>query len=366
MHKELGERRDFLPEFVTGLLRDGAVEVVLEEGYGSGMGISERDYREISSKVRFADYDTCLSQQLVIVVRCPSEDDLARITKGSILLSMLHFPTRPGRVARLLELGVRGVSLDGLVDDTGRRLVENLRLVGWNGVRAAFGELAKTYGRFRDPGRRPIRVTVLGSGAVGAHAISAATRYGDPKVRDEMVAGGVPGVEVTVVDYDLTGIENYMLDRLERTDLIIDSTQRPDPTKPVIPNVWVAALPQHAIILDLSVDPYDFRTDPPHVKGVEGVPEGNLDQWVFLPDDPAYERLDSRLETKNRRVALSCYSWPAIDPKACMEVYGPQIAPFARVLLLRPIDALDAESGSLFERAVARAEVTRWRKANPA
>ena len=29
--------------------------------------------------------------------------------------------------------------------------------------------------------------------------------------------------------------------------------------------------------LDLSVDPYDFSTTPPEVKGIEGIPEGNFD-----------------------------------------------------------------------------------------
>ncbi len=364
MHKEPGERRDFLPHFISSLDRDGAREIVLEEGYGSGMGVSAQEYLNASSKVRFADYHTCLSQELVAVVRCPSEEALERIPEGSILLSMLHFPTRPNRVRYLLDRGVHGVSLDGLADETGRRLVENLRSVGWNGVKVAFQELAKVYRSFEEPGRRPLRVTVLGAGAVGGHAVSASTRYGDPAVRAKMVTLGVPGVEVTVVDFDLTCIENYMLDRLERTDLLIDATQRPDATRPVIPNDWVAALPQHAVILDLSVDPYDFETDPPQVKGVEGVPEGTLDQWVFPPDDPAYERLDQRIRTAHRRLALSCYSWPGIEPKVCMAVYGPQITPIVRVLLSKPMESIDVRSGSFFERAVARAEVSRWYEAS--
>jgi alanine dehydrogenase len=60
---------------------------------------------------------------------------------GSVLVTMAHFPTRPGRVALLKQLGVRCVSLDCVKDDLGRRLVENLRAVGYNGVRAAFVEL---------------------------------------------------------------------------------------------------------------------------------------------------------------------------------------------------------------------------------
>lgn len=361
MHKEPGEKRDFLPDFIAFLDRAGASEIVLERGYGVGVGATDREYLAASSKVRFSDYDECLAQDVVVVVRCPDEAALRKIPKGTVVYSMFHYPTRPGRVALLQELGIQAVSLDSITDDLGRRLVENLEAVGWNGVQAAFSELAKSYRDFDRPGRRPLRVTVLGSGAVGGHATRAATRYGDEPMRRRMVERGLAGVEVTVVDYDLTCIENHMLGRLEKTDLLIDATQRPDPSKPVIPNAWLAALPQHAVILDLSVDPYDFSVDPPEVKGIEGVPEGTLDQFIFAPDDPVYERMDRRIDTRHRRVALSCYSWPGVHPRRCMEVYGEQLQPLVRIALEQELEGLDPKQGRFFERAVARAEVGRWK-----
>ena len=42
MHKEAGERRDFLPDFVRAPRRGGRRRIVVEEGYGSGMDISAR------------------------------------------------------------------------------------------------------------------------------------------------------------------------------------------------------------------------------------------------------------------------------------------------------------------------------------
>lgn len=361
MHKETGERRDFLPGLVDFLDRAGAEEIVIEEGYGSGMDLRVEDYLAASKKVRVGSYQECYAQDIVAVLRCPSDEALRWMKKGAILLSMLHYPTRPTRVAMLRELGIRGVSLDGLTDDLGVRMVENLSAVGWNGIKMAMHELAKTYRNFDSTTRRSIRVTVMGSGYVGGYAARAATRYGDPEWRRQLAEKGVPGVEVTLIDYDLTWLENYMLDTLERTDLLVDATWRPDPSKYVIPNPWVAALPVHAVMLDLSVDPYDFTTDPPEVKGIEGMPEGTLDQFVFQPNDQAYERLDGRVDSRNRRVALSCYSWPGVDPRPCMEVYGKQVEPILRVLLERPLDELDVVHGRFFERAVARADVNRWR-----
>jgi alanine dehydrogenase len=361
MHKETGERRDFLPPFVAALCRDGAAEVVLEERYGTGMGLEPGAYLELDPRVRFAPHREVFDQDVVVVLRCPDREALGWMRPGAFLVSMLHFPTRPSRIQMLEAAGIGGLSLDSIRDDTGRRMVENLQAVGWNGVEAAFKELARIHPKFAHPSRRPLRVTCLGSGAVGGYAAHAATRYGDPQLREEMVAMNVPGVEVTVVDFDLTWHEDYMLSRLEQADLLIDATSRLDPSVPVIPNRWLAALPGEAVILDLSSDPYLPEADPPMVKGIEGVPHGNLDRWVFPPDDPAWDRQPRTVDTTNRRTALSCYAWPGIHPRACMEVYGAQIEPFMTLVLSMPVDEWDERHGTHDVRAAARGELSRWR-----
>ena len=364
MHKEAGERRDFLPELVRWLDRRGAGEIVLEHGYGRGMGIAPAAYLQASSRARFAGYDECLDADVVVVVRCPDRDGLRLLHEGAVLVSMLHFPTRPERVRLLDRLGIRAVSLDAIVDERGRRAVQNLETVAWVGVREAFRQIQAKHPSFDHPSRRPLHVTCLGSGAVGGHAIHAATRYGDPTVREALASGNVPGVEVTVADFDLTWHETYMLERFERTDLLIDATHRADPSRPVVPNAWIAALPEDAVLLDLSADPYALDDVPPVTKGIEGVPQGDLDRWVFPVDHPAWDALDPRVDVTNRRLALSCYSWPGLDPVESMRTYGEQLEPVLRVILDKASGTWDTESVDHEERAVARAEVSRWTEAH--
>jgi len=361
MHKEAGERRDFLPALVRSLAAFGAERILLEEGYGSGMGLSVADYREAApGVVEVAPLDGCFAADLVLVLRWPQDELIRRMRPGSTLMTMAHFPTRPVRVALLKELGLRCVSLDCLKDDLGRRLVENLRAVGWNGVRSALRALRDGWPDFESVARGPLRVTVMGAGAVGCHAVQAATRYGDPPLRDELWRRGVPGVEVTVIDYDLTGQEAYVRARLAQTDLLVDATYRPDATEVIIPNEWIGDLPAHAALLDLCVDPYLPTQTPPQVKGIEGMPEGNLDQYVFAPDDPAWDRVPPQVPTEHRRLALSCYSWPGVDPFECMQVYGRQLEPLLRVVVTRGVEDLAPDGGSEPERAVARAELMQY------
>jgi alanine dehydrogenase len=275
---------------------------------------------------------------------------------------MVHLPTRPGRVAFLRSLGIEAVSLDSVKDDSGRRVVENLQAVGWNGIEAAFKVLRTTYPDpgFGNPNRPPIKVTLLGAGAVGAHVVRAASRYGNEKVRARMVAAGIPGVVVTTVDYDVTPHHDIMRELLASTDILVDATQRPDPRQPVITNDWLGYLPKHAVILDLSVDPYDCGTELNSIKGIEGIPQGNLDQYIFAPDDPAFDLLPKCIPTQNRRFTVSCYSWPGIYPVKCMRVYGRQIRPFLHILIEKGGTTGIDPGGSFFERAIARALLSRW------
>jgi alanine dehydrogenase len=356
-----GERRGFLPPFVRELERLGAGEVVLEEGYGEAMGVRPGHYLGLTERTRFGDVDDVLSRDVVLVLRCPPEDQLQRMQTGALLISMLHYATRPLRNDLLGQLGLRAISLDSITDDAGRRLIENLEITAWAGVEAAIRELADRWVLFATPGRGPIHVTVLGSGALGGHAVHAATRYGSREVRTAMQRSGVPGVEVAVVDRDLTWHEEYMLSRLAMTDVLVDATFRADPSAVVVPNRWLGHLPDHAVILDLAADPYDSAARPPAVKGIEGIPHGGLEGFIFPRDHEAWDRLEASIGTTNRRLALSCDAWPGLRPEESMTRYGQQLEAVMEVVLGdRPASAWDVTSPHPAERAVARAELERW------
>jgi alanine dehydrogenase len=361
MHLEPGERRAFLPSFVARLEKLG-YSVVLENTYGSELGLAASNYLETAPNARFAPREEAYRQDYVLVLRYPVEADLDHMQPGACLITMAHYPTRPDRVADLRRRGLEAISLDGIKDDSNRRLVENLKAVGWNGMEAAFKALRQTYPApgFESPNRPPIHVTLLGAGAVGGHALHAAVRYADTNLREQLARKDVPGVQVTVVDYDVTPHEDVMRGLLSRTDILVDATQRPDPTQVIIPNVWIAGMPEHAILLDLSVDPYDYSQNPPFVKGIEGMPNGNLDQYVFDPDDPVYDHLAKFMDTTHRRTAVSCYSWPGVYPRECMRLYGRQLHPLMRNLIDAGGVAAVSPQGRFFQRALARAKLSNW------
>jgi alanine dehydrogenase len=321
----------------------------------------ETDYLRDAPAARFAEREEAFAQDVVVVLRCPAESEFALLNDGAALVSMLHFPTRPERVERLRELGLEAIGLDLLTDDEDRRLVENLSAVAWNGVEAAFDALERLWPAMRSPSREPVRVTVLGAGSVGRHAVEAATKYGRQERADELLRAAVPGVEVTAIGRNLTGDPGYLRRRLSITDVLVDATQRSDPSVAIVPNAWVGLLPSHAVICDCVVDPYLLEGRPKVVRGIEGIPQGDLDRWILPPDDPAWARtVPPGIPSAHRRTVVSCYSWPGVHPKACMRRYGSQLAPVLETLIERGGPDGVRPDGSYHERALARAGLRWW------
>ena len=358
MHKESSERRDFLPPLI-GLLAANGAEVFVETGIGSGMGYEDADYTVVSPRVHVTDEEGCYRQDVVVVLRAP-EGRYELLRRGAVLVSMLHFSTRPGRVAMLRDLGIDAVSLDLIVNDVGRRLVENLRSVAWNGIGSAFAALERTWPELAGPRRATVKVTIMGAGRVGRHAVEFATKYGDDARNEAFGRLGLPGVEVVTAGRNLTGDAAYLQERLAITDVLVDATARRDPSTAVVPNAWIGLLPEHAVICDLSVDPYLLDATPRIVRGVEGIPQGNLDQWEFAPDDPAWDQLPPGIPTAERRTVVSCYSWPGVRPEPCMHVYGSQLAPLLELLVSAGGIGGVRPDGSYFEQALARGSLRWW------
>jgi alanine dehydrogenase len=358
MVQEAGEKRVFLPDFIQ-MLADLGFRVVIEEGYGSRSGFDKADFRQGSNLISFGTRDDTFDQDLVLILRAP-DDDLNRMKPGTILMSMLHYPTHPNRIPLFQDLGLKTISLDSIVNDNDVRLVENMRAVAWNGLEVAYGLLEKRWPGLVRPDGKPIRSLLLGTGMVGRHAVDAAVHLGNIERNNEHIGQDSPGAICRAVGRNLTSHKDEMISLLKRTDILIDATQRRNPAEPVIPNDWIKNLPEHAIMVDLSVDPYIPTTDPPVVRGIEGIPKGDLDKYVFYPEDEDWEdTIAPGVPTENRRTAVTCYSWPGFHPEACMTHYGQQLNPMMPVLFKKGYDELSLEGG-FFERALYRATLKAW------
>jgi alanine dehydrogenase len=359
MHKEAGEKRVFLPEFIQFLSNMGA-SIIVEEGYGSRSGYTIDDFQQGNPRVHIGTKEEVYKQDIVIVLRSPTFEEYELLNRGSVLFSMLHFPTRPKRVKTLNDLGIKAISMDSVVDDNNIRLVENMKAVAWNGLEAAFDVLEKRWETLIRPDRKPLQVLILGTGMVGKHAVDAGTKLGNIERNNDHISMGGPGAIAITVGRNISAQADTMQSLMQNADILVDATQRRKTNQPVIPNSWISWLPEHSVVVDLAVDPYTLTVNPPVVRGVEGIPQGNLDQYIFYPDDPAWNKtVPDSIDSTHRRTTVSCYSWPGIHPEACMRHYAHQMHPLMEILLEKGYDRLSLH-GSYFERAVYRATIDGW------
>jgi alanine dehydrogenase len=359
MKKEAAERRVFLPDFIQFLAEHGVV-VVIEEGYGSRSGFTFDDYQQGNPLIRFGSREEAFAQDAVLVLRSPTQEEFNLIPRGTVLISMLHYPTRPKRFEALCNHGIRAISLDSIVDDHNLRLVENMTAVAWNGLEAGFDVLERIWPGLNRPDGKPIEVLVLGTGMVGRYAVDAATHLGNIERNNEHIRAGGRGAIATAVGRNLSHDAEIMQTLMQRADVLVDATQRRDTSRPVVPNSWIDWLPDHAVVVDLAVDPYILTVSPPVVRGVEGIPQGDLNQYVFHPQDPTWNKtVPVEVDSRCRRTTVTCYSWPGIHPEACMHHYALQLEPLMEVLLQVGYEGLSLQ-GNFFARALYRATLDAW------
>jgi alanine dehydrogenase len=345
MHVEAGEKRDFTPTLMKRLTGYDGLSLLLEPGYGEKLGFTGDDYLSAHSGVSFVDRKEVLSADLVTIIRTPASEDLMLMRPGSALFSMLHYPTHDIRNQLMASRGIRGVSMDGATDDFGVRYIQDFRGTARNAMQAGFRLWFNQCGNIH---RSRIGVTILGTGGLGRIAADEAVHYGG------IVAPEAAPVVVAMAGRSVTADPVLMQEILSRTDILVDATLRLQTGRVIVPNQWLVHLPEDAVIVDITADDYDTLREPIQVKGIEGIPTGNLDQTIFLPDDPAWDSVPTEVDKRVRRSVVSCYSWPAINPLLCVEKYENQMLPLLDLLIRNHGGRFNPESNNPYERAISR------------
>ncbi len=358
MHKEDSEKRDFLPELFDSL-KEYDVDIFLEEGYGQRLGYTAEDYIKKNNKIKFESLENVLSKEMIIVLRCPETEEINLMKEDSILISMLHYGTRETRNKVLEEKKINCFSMDSMTNDENERILVNYKGTSRAGSRIAFEELRKRTDNFDNIKNKVINVTIIGLGAVAANSAKAFEELGDKEfLTDETEKG----IMIHMLPRTITQNNESLKRIIGKTDILVDASKRPDPSKIIVSNDMIKNLPEHAIILDLTADPYNDKIDPMQVKGIEGIPTGTLDKFIIETDDALYETIPKSISSKNRRIVVSCNAWPGIDAKDCMRIYGRQLLPFLDVLLAKGLQNLNINSKNMYERSLVKSSLDYYLK----
>jgi proton-translocating NAD(P)+ transhydrogenase subunit alpha len=179
--KELaeGERRvSLVPEVVERLVQNG-LQVTVEAGAGEGAHQPDSAYEEAG-----ASTGDGFSGDVVAKVAPPSEEEIGRLGKDSVLIGFLQPLTASDTVRALAERGVTSFAMEAIPRITRAQSMDALSsqatVSGYRAALIAAQELPRFFPMLTTAAGtiRPAKVLVLGAGVAGLQAIATSRRLG--------------------------------------------------------------------------------------------------------------------------------------------------------------------------------------------
>jgi NAD(P) transhydrogenase subunit alpha len=200
-----GERRVALVPETVGRLAKSGNEVVVERGAGEASSFPDRMYTEAGGTIGDA-----WSADLVLKVAKPSDDELARIREGAVLIAFLQPLTNHALVRELARRRVTALSMDAIPRITRAQAMDALSsqatVAGYKAVLLAAAALPKFFPMLTTAAGTiaPAKAFVIGAGVAGLQAIATARRLGAvveafdtrPVVREQVQSLGAKFLEV--------------------------------------------------------------------------------------------------------------------------------------------------------------------------
>jgi NAD(P) transhydrogenase subunit alpha len=253
-------------------------EVVIEAGAGSAADQPDSAYE--AQGVRIADAATVWSSDVVAKVNAPSDDEIGKLRRGAVLISMMAPARSPELVEKLRAAGVTALALDAVPRISRAQALDVLssmaNVAGYRAVIEAAHAFGRQFtGQVTAAGKvPPARVFVVGAGVAGLAAIGAARAMGAivrafdvrPEVAEQVKSMGADFVfvemeqEVSSDGYakEMTAAQEAataaMYDAEARNaDIVITTALIPGRPAPRLINAdTVAAMKPGSVIVDMA------------------------------------------------------------------------------------------------------------------
>ncbi len=176
-----GERRVALVPEVAGRLVSAGLDVVIERGAGEGAHLLDPAYEEAGARV---EPDAGLSGDVVAKVAPPTNEEVARMHEGSVLVGFLQPLTAPETSRALADAGVTSFAMEAIPRISRAQSMDALSsqatVTGYRAALIAAQELPRFFPMLTTAAGtvRPATVLVLGAGVAGLQAIATARRLG--------------------------------------------------------------------------------------------------------------------------------------------------------------------------------------------
>lgn len=188
--RDPNERRVAMAPSQIAALLEAGWEVRVESGAGDRARWSDAAYTDAGAGVYAERGDLLEGATCVIKIRPPAigsgetEDEVAALPRGSLLVSFLSPGASPELPARLAAQGVSAIAMERIPRTTKAQRMDALSsqatAAGYQAVLLAASHLPRFFPMLTTAAgtMRPARLTVLGAGVAGLQAIATARRLG--------------------------------------------------------------------------------------------------------------------------------------------------------------------------------------------
>ena len=255
-------RVGLVPASVRDLCAAGH-DVLVQSGAAVRIGFSDAEYSSAGARI-VASAAEAWAAELVVKVKEPQAVEFALLRRDQVLFTYLHLAPDLRQAEALLSAGCVAIAYETVTDRDGELplLAPMSAVAGRMAIQAGAHFLEKPHGGRGVllggvPGSAPGRVTVLGAGTVGTHAVRMAVGL---------------GAEVTVINRTLKRLD--ALDReyhgrvrtllasmaaieesVSRADLVIGAVLLPGGAAPrLIDRALLKKMQSGAVIVDVAID----------------------------------------------------------------------------------------------------------------
>jgi NAD(P) transhydrogenase subunit alpha len=179
-----GERRVALVPELLGKLTAAGLEILVEQGAGSGAAIPDSAYAEAGASI-VSTADLYGQSDIVLRVQKPSDSEVKVMHEGQAVLGLLQPLIDPQTAAALAKQGVTAISLDAIPRTLSRAqtmdaLSSQANVGGYKAVLIAANEYGRYFPLLTTAAgtAKPANVLILGIGVAGLQAIGTARRLG--------------------------------------------------------------------------------------------------------------------------------------------------------------------------------------------
>jgi NAD(P) transhydrogenase subunit alpha len=305
-------RAALVPQSVKKLVNAG-FEVVVESGLGANAGLSDESYVEAGATVG-GSRDAVLGSDIVLRVRKPDMDEVAKLKSGAIQISFLDPFNEKPLVEMIAAQGVTAISMEMIPRTTKAQKMDALssqaNLAGYVTVIQVAYHCPKIFPMMMTPSGTiaPARVFVIGAGVAGLQAIATAKRLGArveafdtrPVVAEQVQSLGAKFVEIDLGEVgqtdqgyakELTPEQVEMQKEgqkkiISQSDVVITTAQvfgRPAPR--IVSADMIAGMQPGSVVVDMAVESGgnvegSVLNQVTDVNGVKIIGQGNLPSEV--------------------------------------------------------------------------------------